>query len=258
MTIISAEKWEAVKIITIELKDAVENLQSTPTSLPTSEPTDSQISITLAEADLPVVKLNDSPNIPTITYLAYVYAGGQNTDSASQTVYWRMLKNGSSLSTGSFSVDANYYWTISAFYYDVSAGDTIELRLWASSTNVNWDYDAYACPYSRPFPYTSGTIVNLWVKTSEVISYPSLSLGNPYSDFKGYYVVNPLPGGYDERRFWTEDPIEHFERWKDRVLRLHTGDFYNSNKVLYYVNSSYRPYYRGTYLPTKILIRELK
>ena len=256
MTLISAEKWKPVKIITIELKDAVENLQSTPTSLPTSEPAESQISITLADADLPVVKLNDSPNIPTITYLAYVYAGGQNTDTASQTVYWRMLKNGSSLSNGSFSVDANYYWTISAFYYDVSVGDTIELRLWASSTNVNWDYDAYACPCSRPFPYTSGIVANLWIKTEDVVSYPSLSLGNPRGYIRNYYLVNPqMPF---DRRIWTNGSVEHLEKWKEYIIRLYLGDYYYSNNILYITDSTYRPYFYGTYLPTKILIRELK
>jgi len=257
MTIISAEKWKAVKIITIELKDAVENLQSTPTSLPTSEPTDSQISITLAEADLPVVKLNDLPNIPTITYLAYVYAGGQNTDSASQTVYWRMLKNGSSLSTGSFSVDANYYWTISAFYYDVSAGDTIELRLWASSTNVNWDYDAYACPYTRPFPYESSKVVNLLVQTKDIITYPTLTLGNPAEGWLTRYILANGQTDQDDR-IPTIEEVEHFERWSSYIIKLWFGDRYYQNSAYYKVHETYRPYYGNGYMPTKILIRELK
>jgi len=256
MIIISAEKWKPVKIITIELKDAVEN-QSTPTSLPTSEPAESQISITLTEADLPVVKLNDSPNIPTITYLAYVYARGQNVYPASQTVYWRMLKNASSLSNGSFSVDADYYWTISAFFFDVSAGDTIELRLWASSSNVNWDYDAYACPCSRLYSYSSETVVDLWLKTCEIATYPSLSLGNPEGYFYGYYIVNPQTPNF-ERRIWTQGEGVHLERWAGHLIRLYVGDEYASNYAWHLTSPSFRPYYYGTYLPTEILIRELK
>ena len=256
MTIISAEKWKAAKIITIELKDAVENLQSTPTSLPTSEPTESQISITLAEADLPVVKVNDS-DIPTITYLAFVYAGGKNTDAASQTVYWRMLKNGSSLSNGSFSVDANYYWTISAFYFDVVAGDTIELRLWASSANVNWDYDAYACSCTRPFPYEGSKVVNLLVQTKDITSYPTLTLGNPAAAWLAQYYLANGQTDYNER-IRTASEVEHFERWSSFIIKLYLGDRFYQNTVYYRVHETYRPYYGADYLPTKIIIRELK
>ena len=253
---INAEKWESVKIITIELKDAVENLQSTPTSLPTSEPADSQISITLAEADLPVVKLNDSPNIPTITYIALVYAGGKNTDTASQTVYWRMLKNGSSLSNGSFSVAADYYWTISAGFFDVNAGDTLELRLWASSSAVNWDYDAHACQASRPFPFVSGISKILWVQTKDITEHPTLSLGNPYPYAYSYYFVNPQTY-YFGREYGTKE-YEHIERWKDYVFRVYFGDYGYQNTADYRASSTYRPYYDRNHLPTKIIIRELK
>jgi len=255
MTIISAEKWKAAKIITIELKDAVENLQSTPTSLPTSEPAESQISITLAEADLPVVKLSGL-DIPAIKYIALVYAGGQNTDSASQTVYWRMLKNGASLSNGSFSVSASYYWTITARYFDVNAGDTIELRLWASSTNVNWDYDAHVCHYTRPFPYASGIVADLWVKTKDIVIHPTLSQGNPYvhSNYR-HRIVNPQTGY--ENREETDTEFEHFERWTGYLLRIGQGDLYQ-NDAAYNTHSSYRPYYRTNFIPTKIIIRELK
>jgi len=256
MTIISAEKWKPVKIITIELPSAVENLQATPTSLPTSEPTDSQISITLAEADLPVVKLNGSPNIPTITYIALVYAGGKNTDTASQTVYWRMLKNGSSLSNGSFSVSASYYWTISAGFFDVVAGDTIELRLWASSTNVNWDYDAHVCQCARPFPYASGISKVLWVQTKDIVAHPTLSLGNPDPASQRYFITNPQTESH--LRYAATSEKELIERWKDYVIRIYLGDYSYLNSAKYRTSSTYRPYYDNCHLPTKILIRELK
>jgi len=256
MRLISAEKWGTLQIITIELKDAVENLQSTPTSLPTSEPAESQISITLAEADLPVVKLNGSPNIPTITYIALVYAGGKNTDTASQTVYWRMLKNGSSLSNGSFSVSADYYWTISAFFFDVKAGDTIELRLWASSSNVNWDYDAYACQVTRPFPYESGISKIIWVRTEDIVAHPTLSLGNPLAVTYSYYIVNPQTS-YDEREA-TSSEAELIEQWKNYIFVVGNGDKNYKNQTRRAIGTTYRPHYYRNYLPTKILIREMK
>jgi len=256
MTLISAEKWKTLKIITIELPSAVENLQSTPTSLPTSEPAESQISITLAEADLPVVKLNGSPNIPTITYTALVYAGGKNTDAASQTVYWRMLKNGSSLSNGSFSVSADYYWTITAGFFDVNAGDTIELRLWASSTNVNWDYDAHVCQCTRLFPYASGISKVLWVQTKDIVEHPTLSSGNPSGISYKYYLVNPQTNYTLRETIDTE--YEHVERWRDFIFQAYLGDYTSKNNAMYRTSSTYRPYYNRNYLPTKILIRELR
>jgi len=256
MATISAEKWKTQNIITIELPSAVENLQSTPTSLPTSEPTESQISVTLAEADLPVVKLSGSPNIPTITYIALVYAGGQNTDTASQTVHWRMLKNGASLSDGSFSVSANYYWTISAGFFDVNAGDTIELRLWASSTNVNWDYDAHVCQCTRPFPYASGISKVLWVQTKDVVAHPTLSSGNPHAVSYSYYFVNPQTGQI--LRESGKNEYEQIERWKEYVFQVYLGDYSYSDEAMYRTSSTYRPYYNRNYLPTKILMRELK
>ena len=256
MTIISAEKWGTLQIITIELPSVVENLQATPTSLPTSEPAESQISITLAEADLPVVKLNGSPNIPTITYTACVYAGGQNTDSASQSVYWRMLKNGSSLANGTVSVSANYYWTLNAFFHDVVAGDTIELRLWASSTNVNWDYDAYACQATRPFPYASGISKIIWVRTKDVVAHPVLSAGNPSPSTYNYYVRNPQTGL--KSREYTNSEVELIEQWKDYIIQVYYGDYSTNNSAKSRTSSTYRPYYYRNYLPTKILIREMK
>ena len=255
MTLISAEKWKTLQIITIELKDAVENLQSTPTSLPTSEPTDSQISVTLGEADLPIVRVN-GVGIPTITYITLVYAGGKNTDTASQTVYWRMLKNGNSLSDGSFSVSADYYWTISAGFFDVNAGDTIELRLWASSSAVNWDYDAYACQASRAFPYASGISEVLWIQTKDIVEHPTLSSGNPHARSYNYCLVNPQTSRSIREVGNTE--CEHIERWKDSIFQVYLGDYSYQNNVMYRTSSTYRPYYNNNYLPTKILIRDLK
>jgi len=254
---IDLEKWGVVKVITIELKDAVENLQDTPTALPTEEPTESQISITLAEADLPVVKLNGSPNIPTVTYTMLLYAGGKNEDTADQTVYWRMLKNGESLSNGSFSVSAGYYWTLTCGFFDVKAGDTLELRLWASSSNVNWDYHAYACQATRCFPYPSDVSKVIWVKTKDIVAHPELSLGNPsVSVTASYYVINPKTP-YDSR-YYTGLEVEHIELWTAYVFRVNYGDYSRRNSAVAGTSSAYRPYYRRNNVPTKIIVRELR
>jgi len=254
---IDLEKWSVAKVITIELKDAVENLQDTPTALPTEEPTESQISITLAKADLPVVKLNGSPNIPTVKYIMLLYAGGKNEDTASQTVYLRMLKNGSSLSSGSFSVGAGYYWTLNCWFFDVKVGDTLELRLWSSSSNVNWDYHAYACQPTRCFPYPSGVSKVIWVKTKNIVKHPELSLGNPHNlATMDYYLANGKTSHFI--RFGTTTEAEHIELWKDYIFLAGYGDRYYKNSELADGSSTYRPYYRRNYIPTKIIVRELR
>ena len=119
------------------------------TVLPTSEPGTSQISQTVASGDLYLPAGLVSP------YLAVILAQVLNNDGSSRTVSWRMVKNGSSVATGSGSVSASNRGAIQAYFSPtnpsgdtsgtgVVAGDVLELRLWAaSSTNVQLVYWTY-------------------------------------------------------------------------------------------------------------------
>ena len=110
--------------------------------------------------------------------------------------------------------------------------------------------------FNRPFPYASGVVADLWVKTKDVIAHPTLTQGNPWvAETYGYYLANGLTD-YN-RRYVTGEEIEHFERWKDYIMILGLGDNYR-NDAVYNTDSSLRPRYRRSYIPTKILIRELK
>lgn len=116
-----------------------ETLLETPEALPTSEPETPQIEFTIAAAHL--------PNIggASAVWTPILYAMGQNGSASSRTLSYRLMKNDASVSTGSISVSAGRYWTVSCFnYYGSVVGDVIQLRLWASGETVDWRYKALA------------------------------------------------------------------------------------------------------------------
>ena len=232
--------------IIVKLKAPVENLQATPTPLPTTEPTTSQWVKTLATTDFPDI----TPTPYAVAYIALVYLGGKNTDAAAQTVYWRMIRNGVSVASGSASVSAGYFYTLNAFFFDVVAGDTIEVRLWASSSNVNWDYDAFQVQASR---LTTTEALNSPCYTSFdfLVAAPVLTKGAPSaSATQNVYIYHldlnltsiNTPSFYDVL----------FPKAAYRLYRLHFGDNTSANTASLIASSSYRPYYNRNYVPLNI------
>jgi len=133
---------------------AQETYDPVGTALPTSEPVENQISYTVQESDLPV----STDKAAAMKFTALLYGGGRNTGVSSATVYYRVLKNGSSVMTGNASVAANNYYTISCYQlYDVKVGDVIELRLWASAATLDHRYKAMVVIASR---YVPGGVLN--------------------------------------------------------------------------------------------------
>jgi len=239
------------KVLEITYQTPYENLQDTPTSLPTSEPTDPQISYTVAESDLPTLSMG----VESKVIIALMYAGGKNTDSSSQTVYVRMLKNGSNVYYKSYSVSANYYWTARAYFHDVAVGDTLSLKLWASSSNVNWDYEARQLQFSRVALFEKYPLYEF--KISGIQKQPQLSQGNPsvmgYSQLSLYY--------YSGDHITTDTTI-NLSPWRQhatyKLFRIGEGDSSYANKILIYSRSNWRPYYFQNYVPTKIELRALR
>ena len=128
---------------------AQETYDAAGTALPTSEPATSQVIYTITSADLPV----STDKTASMKFTAFLYGGGKNNGASSATVYYRILKNGASVATGSSSVNANYYYTVNCYQlYDVKAGDVIEIRLWASATTVDYRYKAMSVVISRYVP----------------------------------------------------------------------------------------------------------
>lgn len=228
-----------------------ENLQSTPTALPTAEPGTSQISYTVTAADLP--SLNQTVESKII--VALMYAAGKNTDAASQTVYWRMLKNGASVNTGSSAVTAAYFWTFNAFFYDVVVGDILELRFWATAATVNWDYEARQLQVTRLALLEKYLL--LLCNFTGVALHPYLTLGNPSTYSTGAFYVYHLSDASI-----NISASKDFSPWKQnatyKLFRISRGDFNNINSAIIASSATYRPYSCKNYVPTEIQLRALR
>lgn len=103
--------------------------------LPNAEGTTNQVSFTVQDTDLPTL----TPSPVSMKYLACVIASGKCTTAA--TVSYRVIKNGTSITTSSGTGVANQYWAHSHFrWFDVVVGDTLEVRVWSNQTDTNLDY----------------------------------------------------------------------------------------------------------------------
>ena len=133
------------QVIRISLKTPEEN-SFAPVLLPSTEPAVAQYSKTLVAEDFPTV----SPS--NLEYMAIAFCGfvGQNTATATRTIYWRMFKNGTSIANGSFSVSASYFYRIFAIWQGVAVGQTIAMKLWADVADVvNYDWNGFHIHLSR-------------------------------------------------------------------------------------------------------------
>lgn len=141
----------------------------TPTALPSADPgtAGAQVSYTVQSSDCPTYT-----NGASFKNCAFVIIAGKNGDAATQSVSWRMFKNGTSVTTASFNnITAGNYWTLTAMFYGVSVGDNLQISAWCTSANVNFDYSAIFVLPSR---------VNVG-KTGVICSNVAYTLTNPTS-----------------------------------------------------------------------------
>jgi hypothetical protein len=124
----------------------VQETQITPETLPTSEPTDPQISYTVGQSDLVQLSFNVFQRIE----VAILNASGQFITAG--TLNYRMVKNGSSVKTGSFAVSANYYYRLGCYFYNVAVGDVLGIKLWSSVADSNWDMKTFWMDVTRITP----------------------------------------------------------------------------------------------------------
>jgi len=234
------------QLISISLKPIVENLQTTPTSLPTAEPSTSQWVRALTANDFPVI----NTTLYAVNYVALVYVAGRNTDTTARTVYWRMIRNGTSVATGSTSVSAGNYYTVNAAFHGVVVGDVIEVRLWASATTVNWDYDTFQI---HPTRISTAEALNnpCYVDFKNVIVSPILLSGTPGAQTTGaYYPYHLDLISHNPNTPFTYDLL--IPKAIYRLYRIHHGDVANLNTASVQTHASYRPYYIRHYVPILI------
>lgn len=121
-----------------------EYYDATGTALTVAEPATGQLYHTLVAADFqPVNGAPDFSGTIVKNYGATLIIGGKNNSAAAKTLYYRVLKNGTSLTTGNVSVTKNYYYTLNiSTLGGVAVGDVLEVRLWGSTTDPDYRYSA--------------------------------------------------------------------------------------------------------------------
>jgi len=233
--------------IRIRMKPAIEETISPPIELPTSPPTTGQFYRTITQADMP-------ETLPPANYVPVAIAliSGINNNPTSVTVYVRMVRNGSIIATGSVSVPANYHWRAQAFFLGVAEGDTIELRAWATASNVTIDYRAFQIQPSRLY-------TDEMLNRPCTIEYQELSLfpiftdpnapglgtnGSPYIYSMDYYLTTITSSA----SFEAISPRPNF-----RLFRIYYGDATSSNTLSFSTASSRSGLsYLRNYIPTVI------
>lgn len=239
-----------------------EELLSTPITLPTTEPTDPQAVFTLQSSDFPTWNIQPY----SVKYIACLYAAGRFTTAG--TLYWRMVKNGASVATGTASVSASYYYTVNAWFLDVQSGDVLGVKLWSSVSDSNYDYKAIFVYPTRFFPFpTLGykqlyAQVKIWNTDSPTL-FPTLTLGNPtpwtrYNPFMCQFENGNHIGFYMSTTgsvsFNVFSPHTIYGLWRI----FYHGDYDTPNNASVQTDATYRPKYYRNYLNIKVQCRPLR
>jgi hypothetical protein len=241
--------FTSLKTLNITYQTPQETLLGTPETLPTSEPATPQISYTVASGDLPTFNLSPYQK----KWVAIVFGAGKAVSAAS--IYYRMKKNGATVNTGFYSVSAGNYYTLSCFFYDVAVGDVLELALWSTVSDSNWDYKAYQIQVSRLILLNKPRLLSP-CNFAALTTHPALTLGTPSSSnysFYPYHCDITLPSisaatSYD----WL------YAKGTYGMFRIYYGDYTNSNSTTCRTSATYRPYYYRNYVPTQIIVRGVK
>lgn len=240
-----------LKTYSFALATPRESLNATPMALPSTEPASAQISVTIQESDLPII----TPDPLGVTYTASLYAAGKNTDAAAQTVSWRVLKNGTSVATGtSTSVPANQFWTHGYFQFlGVVVGDVLDVKLWSASANVNYDYYAIAVYPTRANLSKEAIVKDV---TYGAIAASTLTAGTASSNLSQSITIYPSEsntlsmGNAANLMFGAL-------HWNSlyNAFRIDLGDNQIVTQTLAHATS--RPHYRRNVLTSTISFREV-
>ena len=241
----------SLKTLNITYQTPQETLLGTPETLPTAEPATPQISYTVASGDLPTFNIQPFKKI----WVAYLIGAGKAVTAA--TIYWRMKKNGASVSTGSGSVAANTFYTWNCYFYNVAVGDVLEIALWSNQTDSNWDYKAYQILVTRLILLNKPRLL-MPCNFAALAEHPTLTLGNPSRSVAGFYPhhedalrsITLVTTATSYPSLCPKDTYGLFE--------IYRGDESSSNSALIRTSSIYRPYYYNNWVPTQIIMRGVR
>lgn len=206
-----------------------------PEALPTSEPTTAQIEITITSAMLPVWSPYELEHVKT----AILYAAGKNTSGATRTVYYRILKNGVNIATGSGStVNGDNYTYTHYNFLDVNVGDVLGCKLWANGVGCNWAYKSAIVVPTRCGP--AATLVHNMVVA--VVRAPALTRGSP-SALEAYsYLFHADEQWITLMRAYTQRHAACFSAAQSRLFRSGAGDVGQTSD--FRTSQTAYPYYR--------------
>lgn len=240
--------YGTLKKLNITNTTPIETIIGTPVSLPTVEPGTPQISITLASNNFPVM----TPSPYSAKYAAILTVAGKNNDAAAQTVNYRILKNGTSIATGSqTSIPTTNLWTQNyTNFFDVQAGDTLAVSLWASTANLTYDYYAPQIVFTRVFFSKSGTILKDFSITLTKNSYTT---GTEGSAGGCYFMIDDVNQDFKSLGTYTFGAIG--PRQSTGTYKVQYGDA-NLNTQSF-VSATSRPRFLSTLYPSSVSYREI-
>lgn len=238
------------KTLNITYQTPQETLLDTPETLPTTEPATPQIGYTVADADLPAFNMG----VYAKKWVALLFGGGKFVTAG--TVYYRMKKNGVSVTTGNLAMTANYYYTLSAWFYDVAVGDVLEIALWSNQADSNWDYKAYQIQVTRLILINKPQLL-VPCNITALSAQPVLTLGVPsvqntdvlYVYHLGFYLFSVSSA----TNFDSLQPETVFG-----MFCIYHGDVVGKNMALVVKSSTSRPRYYRNYVPTQIIMRGVR
>lgn len=233
-------------VLTITYPDPDETLLETPEALPTSEPETPQIAFTIGAAHLPNIGGASAVWSPAL------YAAGKNDTAGAVTLSYRLMKNGASVQTGTQSVTAGRYWTVSGYnYYDSAVGDTIALSLWANAAGLDWRYNGFAVLPTRLDVSTAASSVLYRVQYT-LARKPVLTLGTPglLAASRWYLYNGDMPFDTNNAGALTLPVLAADPDYK--FGRMQYGDTLLTNSSHGAQTTTY-PYYMAYNVPTQIV-----
>lgn len=243
----------ARRTLNIAYQSAYEYLRDPPEPLPLTEPATGQVVWTVAANDLPVFSFN----VLSRMWVGLLYVAGKNNDATSRTVYWRMKKNGGSVSSGNFAVAANDFWTLNSFFQGIVAGDVLEVAVWATATLVTWDYEAHQAQVSRIFVSKGKEFLAPCIYG--VTSAPALTLGTPNPSGSANWGLYLDASTSRRLNMYESVSFSGFvpESTLYGIFRLTYGDSDTPNGAQSRTSTTYRPLYIRNYALTSFTFRNL-
>ena len=131
----------------------------------------------------------------------------------------------------------------------------MELALWSSVADSNWDYKAYQIQATRLILLNKPRLL-LPCNFAGLAAHPVLTLGNPHSTTYNLQIchlnlkLTSIAGSTLYESLYPKDAYGLF--------RLYAGDYNYSNASTHKTSATYRPYYYQNYVPTQIIMRGVR